>query len=380
MTSQANYQCVNDDQTLATLCQQWMQETFLAVDTEFVRTKTFYPRLGLLQVADAADRCYLIDPLSIQDMSPFKAVLENPDVIKVLHAGSEDVEIFFCILGARCQSLYDSQIAAAYLGFGISIGYANLVKQELGVELPKDETRSDWLERPLTDSQKSYAALDVEYLYQLYERQKTELVTQQRFEWVMEDSDRLVEANLPQDPELYYLKIRQAWQLKGARLWVLKELAAWREKTAKEKDIPRSRVLRDALIYEIAAAMPGNLNQLDKIRGLYPGFTRRYGNIILEIVAKSSDISRSDFPTRIPGPLKIEAGQVLKQARELVNQLGEELQLPPELLARRKQLEAVISSGLYSGEFELDSQFSGWRRERIGEPLLALLQHARGEL
>ena len=354
------------------LCQQWSGQEFLAIDTEFVRTRTFYPKLGLLQVADAQGR-YLIDPLTIEDFQPLKLILENPDIVKVLHAASEDTEIFSCFINARTQRLFDTQVGAAYLGFGTSIGYANLVKQKLQVELPKDETRSDWLQRPLSENQKLYAARDVEYLYDIYLKQKVELEKQQRIEWVFEDSDRIVAASLPQDPDSYYLKIRQAWQMRGQKLWLLKTLAAWRERLAMAKDLPRTRVIRDALVFEIAQSMPGSIGRLNRIQGLYPAFARRYGEQVLAMIEKSRTVGREDYPARIPGPLKVEAGQMLKTIRDRTAELAQQLDLPSELLARKKWLEALVASGMFSGEFHLPEPLTGWRKERVGEPLLETL-------
>lgn len=363
---------VEQQQELETLCQKWQQEEFVALDTEFLRTKTFYPVLGLVQVADG-DGQYLIDPLAIDDLSPLGRLIADPSTLKVVHAGSEDIELFHCAMNTRAQALYDTQIGAAFLGQGTSIGYARLVKAELDVDLPKDETRSDWTHRPLTDSQKEYAALDVKYLYELYKLQKPRLEQRGRMEWVLEDSERLVCANQPQDPNQYYLKIRQAWQLKGQKLWILQELAAWRERLAMVRDLPRSRILRDSLVFEVARNRPLSMAKLSKIHGLYPGFTRRYGDHVLEIIKKADDVKRTDYPARIQGPLKIEAGMLLKYIREQAEQMCEQLELPLELVAKKKMLEQLVYTGTYSGDFELTDHFKGWRRSVVGEQLQALL-------
>ncbi len=370
MTDQ--YVWVDSDTQFAECCEYWNLLPFISIDTEFIRTKTFYPKLGLLQVADDRNS-YLIDPLQITDFLPFQQVLENPAVVKVLHACSEDAEIFHCCFNARARSVFDTQIAASFLGQGMSIGYANLVKYELGVDLPKDETRSDWLQRPLTDNQKNYAAMDVAYLHQIFRIQEVALLEQGRFDWVLEDSDRVVESSLPQDPERYYLKIRQAWQLRGARLCFLKMLASWRERLVQAKDIPRTRLVRDAVLYELAAAKPHSLNQLNRIHGLYPGLIRRYGQTILDMARKAEQTPRSEYPELIAAPLKIEEGMMLKKVREFVAELAVQLELPVELLARKKQLEAIVSSGTYTGEFQLTDAFTGWRYDIIGKHILNIL-------
>lgn len=368
----ASIEWVSDDHRVAELVAQWRTQTFITIDTEFIRTSTFYPKVGLVQVADSQG-CYLIDPLALTDLGPLRQLLEDPDTIKVLHSGSEDAEIFQYFFNAHAQSVYDSQIGAALLGQGMSIGYANLVMLELNIEVPKEETRSDWLKRPLSESQCQYAALDVLHLYRIYQMQVARLADTNRHAWVMEDSSRMIAAALPSDVKDYYLKIRLAWQLRGEKLWLLQHLAAWRENHVAQMDIPRSRFIKDAVLAEIAQIRPTSVNQLHQISDLHHKVVKQYGAEIIALSLQSVEISRADYPERIMGPLKKEASKLLQELRLFLEAICEAENIPVGLVSRKKFLEQLIDSGLYTGSYTLPDYFCGWRYPLIGGPLLAHL-------
>lgn len=366
------YEWVSDDQRVQQLVTQWRSQPFVTIDTEFIRTRTFYPQVGLLQIADS-DGVYLIDPLALTDLTPLTALLADPDTIKVLHSGSEDAEIFHYFFKTHAQSVFDSQIGAAVLGLGMSIGYANLVKLELDIDVPKEETRSDWLQRPLSESQKQYAALDVHFLYQIYKKHAALLTASGRFDWVMEDSARMIAAALPNDNADYYQKIRVAWQLRGDKLWLLQQLAAWREQQVAQLDIPRSRFIKDAVLANIAQVQPTSVHQLHQIDGLHYRTIKQWGETIVGLSNASFDVPKADYPKRIMGPLKKEASTLLKSLRLLLEEICTEHDIPVELVARKKYLEMLINSGLYTGEYELPEYYCGWRKALVGGPLLAKL-------
>ncbi len=368
----ASIEWVSDDHRVAELVAQWRTQPFITIDTEFVRTSTFYPKVGLFQVADA-NGCYLVDPLALKDLGPLRTLLEDPDTIKVIHSGSEDAEIFQYFFKAHTQSVYDSQIGAAMLGQGMSIGYANLVMLELHIDVPKEETRSDWLQRPLSEAQCRYAALDVFYLYDIYQKQAARLAESNRHAWVMEDSNRMISAAMPSDVMDYYLKIRLAWQLRGEKLWLLQQLAAWRENHVAQVDIPRSRFIKDAVLAEIAQLRPTTLNQLHQVSDLHHRVVKQYGADILALSQQSVDIPRTQYPERIMGPFKKEASKVLHSLRAFLETICEQENIPVGLVSRKKYLEQLINSGLYSGTYSLPDYFCGWRRHLVGEPLLAHL-------
>ncbi|NTY57428.1 ribonuclease D, partial [Pseudomonas sp. UMC631] len=181
---------IRDDASLAQQCRDWKQRPYLALDTEFMRVDTFYPEAGLVQVGDG-ERAWLIDPLLIRDWSPFAEVLEASSVVKVFHACGEDLEVFQRLTGSLPQPLFDTQLAAAYLGMAHSMGYSKLVLEILGLDLPKDETRSDWLQRPLTDMQVRYAAEDVQHLAEVYVKLAPRL-PEHKLAWLLADGADLV--------------------------------------------------------------------------------------------------------------------------------------------------------------------------------------------
>ncbi len=204
-------QWIRDDASLAQQCREWRTQPYLALDTEFMRVDTFYPAAGLVQVGDGRQE-WLIDPLLIQDWSPFAELLEDERVVKVLHACSEDLEVFLRLTGSLPVPLFDTQLAAAYLGMAHSMGYSKLVKEVLDIDLPKDETRSDWLQRPLTEMQMRYAADDVQHLAQVYLALDARLSEEKRA-WLLEDGAELV-ANLcrESDPREAYREVKLGWR------------------------------------------------------------------------------------------------------------------------------------------------------------------------
>ena len=218
---------IRDDAELAQQCAAWRAQPFVVLDTEFMRVDTFYPIAGLVQVGDGRQAA-LIDPLCIRDWSPFAALLDDPAVVKVLHACSEDLEVFQRLTGTLPQPLFDTQLAAAYLNLGFSMGYSRLVQALLGVDLPKGETRSDWLQRPLSDMQVRYAAEDVQHLVEVY-RALDERLSAEKRGWLLEDGAELV-ANLRRevDPDEMYRDGKLAWKLSRQQLAVYRALYAWR--------------------------------------------------------------------------------------------------------------------------------------------------------
>jgi ribonuclease D len=210
-------QWIGDDLSLAQHCAAWRSLPFVAVDTEFMRVDTFYPIAGLLQVSEG-ERAYLIDPLLISDWAPFTELLRDPAVVKVLHACSEDLEVFLRLTGSLPAPLFDTQLAAGYLNLGFSMGYSRLVQAVLNIELPKGETRSDWLQRPLSATQVSYAAEDVLHLAQVYAQLKSQL-SAEKYAWVLDDGAELV-SNLTRevDPRLAYREAKLAWKLTRQQL------------------------------------------------------------------------------------------------------------------------------------------------------------------
>lgn len=365
---------ISTDEELAKYCQQWLNEPIVGLDTEFQRTDTFYPIAGLIQIAVKTD-CYLIDPLSITDFSPFVELLQAPNVLKILHACSEDLELFTHCYGAVPSPLFDTQIACAFIGLGLSIGYQRLLKQEFDVELEKEQTRSDWLQRPLTEAQKHYAALDVVYLTDLYFWIETQLKAGNKYDWVMEECQRLADSySLEENFQLSYLqRFKQGWKLKPKQLSVLQALSAWREEQARERDMPRNFLLHNSSIMAMAQRAPRNMKDLSNVERMRGRFLQTDGKTLLVIIDEAANRALEDCPAPPPRPLPADMAKQVKQLKAKVSQTAEELDVAPELLVRKKDLEQLVRNAQQE-RWELPQDMQGWRETVISKPLLEILQ------
>lgn len=367
---------IRDDASLAAHCAAWQSLPFVAVDTEFMRVDTFYPIAGLIQVGDGAS-AFLIDPLSIQQWQPLAALLENPAVVKVLHACSEDLEVLLRLTGSLPAPLFDTQLAAAYLNLGFSMGYSRLVQEVLGIDLPKGETRSDWLQRPLSETQVSYAAEDAVHLAEVYAKLRPRL-SDERAGWVLEDGAELVaQLRREVDPDELYRDAKLAWKLSRGQLAVLRELCAWREREARARDVPRNRIVREHSLWPLAKTQPDNLQALSRIEDMHPRTVRHDGEFILELIKRSASLPPEQWPPAVPEPLPVEASALLKQLRAVGQAHAERLGIAPELMLRKKTLEALLKSGYPDGPWHLPESLRGWRRELMGDSLLQCLTAAQ---
>jgi len=366
-----------DDASLAEHCAAWQALPFVALDTEFMRVDTFYPIAGLLQVS-GGDGAYLIDPLRISDWRPFAALLEAPGVVKVLHSCSEDLEVFLRLTGSLPAPLFDTQLAAGYLNLGFSMGYSRLVQALLDIELPKGETRSDWLQRPLSELQVRYAAEDVSHLVEVYRALMARLAPQ-KVEWILEDGAELV-ANLGREvaPEDAWRDAKLAWKLSRQQQAVLRALCAWREREARARNQPRNRILREHSLWPLARTQPDNLVALARIEDMHPKTVRQDGETLLQLIREAAALPPEQWPEALPEPLPIEASALLKKLRAVGQREGERLDIVPELMLRKKTLEALLKSGYPNGPYQLPDSLRGWRRELMGQALLDCLA-AEGE-
>jgi ribonuclease D len=366
---------INDNAALAEHARRWLTQPLLALDTEFMRTETFYPIPGLIQVADEQG-CYLIDPLRVTDMSPLADVLAAEDVLKVIHAGSEDLELFRHSYGVLPSPLYDTQIGAAFVGWGFSMGLQRMVSEVLEVELGKGETTSDWLQRPLTPEQEHYAALDVAYLPALALLQRQQLAEQGRLEWAEEECAALADTVAAQDeqnPDAYFQRFSQVWHFDDLHRAALRDLAAWRERTCRARDLSRNRLLRNQVLLEIAEKLPTTEQQLDRIiqRGRV---VREFGGEILQVIAAAEASAQSNPPAEIDRPLHYVWNKRLKQLRAIGRQAAEQHGILPEILLRKRDLDALIRSHDEFGHYRLPPSLSGWRKSLVGDALLARIE------
>jgi len=365
---------IAQDAELAELCARLRQQAAIAVDTEFMRTDTFYPIAGLIQLGDGKTS-YLIDPLAIENFSPLRALMLDENVVKVLHSCSEDIEVFDCLLGEVPAPIFDTQIAAAFAGFGFSLGYAGLVKAVLGIEIPKDETRSDWLQRPLSASQLKYAALDVAHMLIVYGKLLQLLKTSERLAWVKSDcADLVLNARKPDDYTEAFQKVGFAWKLRQVELAVLRDLCIWREVEARTRDIPRNRLIKEPSLFDIARKQPQDATQLHRIEDIPSRTLRNDTETILAIVRASSASDPETWPVRLEPPLALQDAPLLKDLKKYVRETADTLQLPPELLIRKKEYEAIVRSGMKGGAYALPERLLGWRYDVIGKGLLKVAE------
>lgn len=365
---------VDQADQLAALCANWREQAAIAVDTEFMRSETFYPIAGLLQIGDGKG-CYLIDPLAIENNEPLRELMLDPAVTKVLHSCSEDLEVFQRWLGVVPSPLFDTQIAAAFAGLGFSLGYSSLVKNLLNIEIPKDETRSDWLQRPLSIAQLKYAALDVAHMLVVYGKLLQLLKANNRLEWVKSDcADLVANARKPEDFSDAYQKVGFAWKLRSQELAVLRELSTWRETEARARNIPRNRLIREPAMWEIARKKVQDVDQLQKIPDIPSRTIKNDGDQIVQMVSAALNSPEANWPARLDAPLAQSEGPLMKSLKNFVREFAEQEQIPAEVLIRKKDYEFIVRSGMKGGTYQLPQRLLGWRFGLIGERLLQIAQ------
>jgi len=357
------FQFIDDAERLAEVGAQLGGEREVALDTEFMRDRTFYPKLCLVQLATPR-AVYCIDPLALPDLAPLDALLADAGRRKIVHAARQDIEVLL----TRCRELpvniFDTQIAAALLGMPPQIGYGDLVKRELGVELEKAHARTDWAMRPLSSEQLEYAAEDVCHLPPLAAALRRDLEQRGRAQWFEYEMQRIT------DPALYRAVPDDAWRrLKGLdaldarRVEVAKALARWREHRAMSRDRPRGWILADDALYDIVRSLPADMASLAAIRTVPRGVLEKCGVDLLATIAASAHLG-AEAPRRRERP-DPERERRLKSLSAIVRRVAEDVGISPEVLATRRDLQ-----GLLNGRRDVEP-LKGWRREIVGEALLA---------
>ncbi len=372
------FELISSADALARAVERWLAEPVLALDTEFVRERTFYPRLGLIQVADSLGTV-LVDPIAIRDLSPFERVLSAPETLKVFHSAGQDLEVFYRLFRSFPAPLFDTQEAAALASIGPNLGYGRLVSELLGVELAKGETRTDWTARPLSRAQLDYAAEDVTFLLPLYSRLRSDLLNLGRFDWALADSAALADPKrFEEEPEQAFRRIKGAGRLDPRRLAIVHRLAAWREREARRRDVPRNGVLREELLLTLAMRRPATSEELKKLPGCSVASAARDGEIWLEIVREVNLLSASDLPAVADRWRRSPALDALEEKlRQTVRDRAAALGLAPEVLASRKHLSAILQSAVADTEVRLPRTLEGWRRDAIGDELVRVAEEAK---
>ena len=363
---------VDSDPALVQICENLTGCSQLAFDSEFIRTDTFFPKPGLYQLDDG-ERTYLVDPLAIHDWHAFKKLLADKTKVIIMHSCGEDLGLLRHALDTLPARLFDTQRAASFTGYDYSLSYQALVKSELGIELPKGQTRSDWLRRPLAESQLEYAALDVKYLVELQERLKEKLDALDRLAWFEADcQDTLNNVNNEWDQsswESAYRNFGAAWQLNNNALSLLQKLAYWREAKARNRNKPRNWIAKDQELLTLAASLPDQESitrrDIERAEVFSVRFLDRNAVSIAEFINREPVFQQPASRELLSRPLDNKARKLLKALQKMTQELAEKLAISPELLAR-KRLWIELLENYQRGNGEIWPQgLNNWRRELL---------------
>ena len=352
---------------LERFCELASAAKVIAVDTEFLRERTYFPKLCLVQVA-VGDDIAAIDPILIDDLAPLATVFEDPSVTKVFHACGQDLEVLLDGMGVTCAPVFDTQLAAAFLGLRQQVSYASLVESYCGVRLPKAESLTDWSRRPLDPEQLTYAEDDVRYLPGIYERMMTELVERDRLSWVAPEMEALCDpSRIRRDPREAFRRLRRAGSLTRRQLAIAREVCAWREDTAARRDLPRKWVASDEVIVEVCKRTPSTLDRLRRIRGT-DQIGERDGRALLEAVARGTACPAEECPKvdRHVRP-SAEAEGVVDLMYAVLRLVSERSGVATQLIATRDDLLDFMQ------DHDSSPLASGWRHELAGSTLERLL-------
>lgn len=367
-----NYQFITTNTALEDVCKAASEVSQIALDTEFVRIRTYYPHLGLIQMYDGK-QISLIDPLAITEWTPFVELLTNPAVLKYLHAGSEDLEVFSHQFGCVPTPMIDTQVVAAFLGYPISCGFATLVEKYEHIALDKSESRTDWLARPLTEKQCQYASGDVFYLLPLAKKLIAQAQEAGYMDAIVDECEMIAERRQETvSPELAYRDIGNAWQLRGQQLACLKMLAEWRLNQARARDMALNFVVREEHLWSVARYLPTSLAELDAL-SLSGQEIRCHGRRLLDFVAKAKQIKDEDCPEPIGNLIEQpNYKKAFKAIKTVIQEVSEGQRYNPELLASRRQINQLLNIHwkIKTGELEL---LSRWRKALLAEKITAIL-------
>jgi ribonuclease D len=353
---------INNNDQLSSLCNQLSDCELIALDTEFIRTDTFYPKIALIQLSDGGS-IWLVDVLAIDDFSPLKNLLESPDNTLIFHACAEDLDVLDHSVNIQPTHIFDTQIAAGIVNIGYSMGYARLVDSLLDIQLDKQETRSNWLARPLTQKQIDYAEVDVLHLHNLHGLLLKMLNKQNRLQWFDEETKGLFKVvDKRKNNQNYYTRIKGAWRLDAQSLTALRHLCQWRDSHARDKDIPKSRIAKDSVLLEIAEQMPKYRHQLHLVRDWHPVSIRRYGDIILKEILLSLNQTQDAW---VPRPISSSLNNTFKKIRKSLVKIAEEQKIPQEFLSNKRELEDILRS-VEQGNYQLPDRIKqGWRQQWV---------------
>ena len=358
---------ITDQNTLNDFYNKCKIEKVLAVDTEFIRDSTYYPSLCLIQIA-GINFAAAIDPLAKLDMSPIWELLLNKNILKVFHAGRQDIEIFFGLMGEIPTPIYDTQIAAMFCGLGDQVSYESLVNNFLGLSVNKEHQFTNWLQRPLSKNQINYAISDVTHLINIFPLIRKAIKDNNREEWVTKELEHLSKK------ELYQIKADEVWKkikIKNSNpqmLNLLKYLAYWRENECKKRNIPRNRLIRDDVLINISFSKPKTISELKKIRAIPKNLSNDDFSQILEVIDKAEKVKREEWPLISTSTSPQISKSSLELLKILLKYCSEENGLAEKVIANTDDLKSILE-----GQKKNMKVFTGWRNKIFGEMALSLL-------
>jgi len=344
----------------------WVNCNILGIDTEFVRERTYRAELGLVQISDG-ETAWLFDPLVVKSYGPLVRMMKNPGILKLLHSGTEDLEVLQQTVGAIPEPLVDTQIACAMMGQSLQLGYHHALKWLFDVEIDKDQTRSNWCKRPLNERQLRYAAMDVVLLPEMLLMLRSKLEDAGRWTWVEEDVARMQRNALTSvDPEIAYMRFSGIGRMNNGTLQALKYLARWREQIADERNRARGFVISDSAMLQLAREKPSSAEQLRGIDDIHPVALSRYEDTLLQLIADAAGDQR---PVEKFEQFDDRQRLQLKNMRSIVQARSSELSVDPALLASRRELEKLIRA--QAAGSAIPERFLGWRKDIVTDQLMA---------
>jgi len=364
----ADYLYIDSNDALQQFCVELGQAGYCAIDTEFIRESTYFAELALIQIG-SGEQLACIDPLAIDDLTPLARLLVDPDLLKLFHSCSQDLEILYQKFGAVPSPVFDTQIAAAVLGYNHQISYADLVQQVCGVTLEKKHTRANWKRRPLSDDELDYAMDDVRYLPQIYHYLHEKLQASRRLGWLEKDLRAL------SDPAKYEVDQSQLWKrlkgvqkLKGEKLQIASDLCVWREQLAQRQNRPRRWIAKDDALIEIARRKPASVEQLAAIPELGDKTVKRHGADLVKIVARVQQVDSAEWPRHDRAETLSKRQQALADClMALCRVIAEDNDIALATLALRKDIDNLILNPKSSRLTQ------GWRFAMAGEKLLEFI-------
>jgi len=369
---------ITDDKGLAELCERAATQEFIAFDTEFIREKTFFPILALLQISWQDCDPVLVDPLTIKDWTPFHRLLKDPAICKIFHAGRQDLEIFYHQTGEVPRNLFDTQIAASMCGYGEQIGYSALVSRVLKVQLTKGSSYTNWLQRPLTKAQLRYARDDVAYLPDLYRQLIKKAAAKKRLDWILEETNLQLSGQLfDPDPDQLWRKVKRAGTLRGRHLAVLQALTRWRYHLARELNRPVRFLASDEVLIELAKVEHLTLEALSARRGIQPRFIERHGDDMIKCHAAARTLPADAWPSLRDSTEAVpsEKSEALADlAWLLLKETARKADISATHLIGKKELAVFIETRMQDGDLSAFPISSGWRRRMVGASLVELLE------